>query len=102
MLKLVRHIAPITRIDAHQYVLSLRYQLCHDGQAGTEDLDPSFLKLEANTWILIMNLYKSVVSVQLPGNIAQVQAFHSVCIMLNSAVVLLHDQSRQAVPLRTS
>ena len=102
MLKLVRHITTITRIDADQHILLLRHQLCHDGQAGTDDLDPSFLKLEANTWRLVMHLYQSVFSVQLYRNIAQVQAFHFVCITLNSVVVLLRDQSRRPVPLRTS
>lgn len=83
MLKLVRHIATIARIDADPYVPLLRYQLCQDGQAATDDLDPSFLKLEANTWRLVMDLYKSVLSVQLLGNGAQVQALHFVCIELN-------------------
>lgn len=77
MFKLVSHIATTTHIDADQYFPLLRYQLCHDGQAGTDDLDPSFLKLEANTWELVMHLYKSVLSAQLLRNGAQLQAFYS-------------------------
>ena len=75
MLKLVRHIATTARIDADQYITLLRYQLCRNGQAGTDDLDPSFLKLEANTWRLVMRLYKSVFPVQLLRNGAQVLVF---------------------------
>ena len=76
MFKLVRHIATMMHIGADQYFPSLRYQLCHDGQAGTDDLDPSFLKLEANTWELVMHLYKSVLFTQLLRNGAQLQAFY--------------------------
>ena len=96
MLKLVRHIATIARIDADQYAPLLRYQLCHDGQAGTDDLDPSFLKLEANTWRLVKDLYKSVLSVQMLRNGAQVQAFYFVCIALNFCCGLI------APPIGTS
>jgi hypothetical protein len=56
--------------------LSCRHQLCNDGQAGTEDLDPSFLTLEANTWRLVMDLYKSVSFVQVHKNAVQVQGIN--------------------------
>lgn len=83
MLELVRHVATITRIDAHQSLSIVRHQLFLDGQAGTDDLDPAFLKLEANTWRLVMLLYRSVLSFQILKNDAQAQTIYFVCVLLN-------------------
>ena len=70
---------------------SFRHQLCRDGQTGTDDLDPSFLKLEADTWRLVMALYRSVSSVQVFKDDAQAPTLYFVCISLKLSVVLMHD-----------
>ena len=69
---------------------SFRYRLCQDGQAGTDDLDPSLLKLEVNTWRLVMALYRSVSPVEVLKNNAPAPTIYFVCV---AAVVLM----RQAV-----